>query len=128
MSGSFPDEGKEESSGTHCVVITAACQCGGGARKLSAEATVSRKAEERGRGPLPRSGLLEPAFTSLEQTTTAARVTTARAGQETGRLTLGRDGRKLRMAHGRYCSRAVRRREGGTGVLQSQESPNWATT
>jgi hypothetical protein len=55
----------------------------------------------------------EPAFTPFEQTTVAARVPAARPGQGAGRLTLGREDGKLRMAHGRYCSRAVRRRVGG---------------
>ena len=61
-------------------------------------------------GPLGQ----EPAFTPFEQATAAARVPAARADQETGWLTLERDGWKLRMAHGRYCSRAVRRRAGGS--------------
>ena len=63
----------------------------------------------------PSLGLIgqEPAFTPFEQATAAARVPAARADQEARWLTLGRDGRKLRMAHGRYCSRAVKRREGG---------------
>jgi hypothetical protein len=56
----------------------------------------------------------EPAFTPFEQATAAAGVPAARAGQGAGWLTLGRDERRLRMAHGRDCSRAVRRREGGT--------------
>src|ERR1017187_10102881 len=49
-------------------------------------------------------------FTTFEQTTVAAGVPTARWGRLTRQQCAG----KLRMAHGRDCSRAVRRREGGT--------------
>lgn len=52
----------------------------------------------------------EPAFTALEQATARARVPAAGAESLTRRQ---RDG-KLRTAHGRDCSRAVRRRGGGT--------------
>jgi hypothetical protein len=52
----------------------------------------------------------EPAFTALEQATVRARVPAAGAEWLTRRQREG----KLRMAQGRYCSRAVRRRGGGT--------------
>jgi hypothetical protein len=52
----------------------------------------------------------KPVFTTLEQTTVAVGVPTARSRRLTRRECVG----KLRMAHGRNCSRAVRRREGGT--------------
>ena len=52
----------------------------------------------------------EPAFTALEQATVRARVQAAGAEWLTRRQREG----KLRTAHGRYCSRAVRRRGGGT--------------
>jgi hypothetical protein len=52
----------------------------------------------------------EPAFTTFEQASAATRVPTAGAGWLTGQQRVG----KLETAHGRYSSRAVRRREGGT--------------
>jgi hypothetical protein len=63
-----------------------------------------------GRATVPRLGPLgqEPAFTALEQALAAAGVPPAKTGWLTARQCEG----KLRMAHGRTCSRAVRRREG----------------
>ena len=61
-------------------------------------------------GPLGQ----EPGFTAFEQATAASRVPTARAGQGAGWLTLRQGEERLSMAHGRNCSRAVRRREGDT--------------
>jgi len=52
----------------------------------------------------------EPAFATFKQAPAAARVPTVRAWQLTGR----QPARKLRMAHGRDCSRAVKRREAST--------------
>src|SRR5271166_5176439 len=52
----------------------------------------------------------KPAFTTFEQAPAATGVPTAGAGWLTGQQRVG----KLETAHGRYCSRAVRRREGGT--------------
>ena len=56
----------------------------------------------------------EPDFTTFQQTTVAAGVPTARSGRLTRQQCAG----KLSMAHGRDCSRAVRRREGGTSRRQ----------
>ena len=55
----------------------------------------------------------EPALTSLEQAPAAGGARDARRAQS-GRLTRGQRPGRLKVAHGRYCSRAVRRREGGT--------------
>jgi len=52
----------------------------------------------------------EPAFTPFEQTATAVGMPTTKAGW----LTQHQGAGKLEMAHGRNCSRAVRRREGCT--------------
>src|SRR5438128_10925587 len=49
MSGSFPDEGKEESSETHFVAITEICQDKEGTRRRHADATASTRDEDRGR-------------------------------------------------------------------------------
>jgi hypothetical protein len=59
-------------------------------------------------GPLGQ----EPAFTPFEQAKPAAGMPTARATPGAGWLTLRQCAWKLSMAHGRYCSRVVRRREG----------------
>jgi hypothetical protein len=76
----------------------------------SLRSVLASRTTEPSLGPMGQ----EPAFTPFEQATAAAREPAARAGEETGWLTLGGDAGKLRMAHGRDCSRAVRRREGGT--------------
>jgi hypothetical protein len=52
----------------------------------------------------------EPAFAAFKEAPTAARVPTAKAAWLTRRQRAG----TLNRAHGRACSRAVRRREGGT--------------
>ena len=52
----------------------------------------------------------KPAFTTFEQAPAATGMPAAGAGWLTGQQRVG----KLETAHGRYCSRAVRRREGGT--------------
>jgi hypothetical protein len=52
----------------------------------------------------------KPAFTTFEQAPVATGVPTAGTGWLTVQQSVG----KLESAHGRYCSRAVRRREGGT--------------
>jgi hypothetical protein len=69
-----------------------------------------------GRATVPCLGPFgqEPAFTPFEQATPAAGVATATAEHRAGCLTPSGRERKLRMAHGRTCSRAVRRRGGGT--------------
>jgi hypothetical protein len=61
-------------------------------------------------GPLGQ----EPAFTTLEEATPAAGVPGANTGRKGGWLTRGRGAGRLSMAHGRNCSRALRRRGGGT--------------
>lgn len=54
----------------------------------------------------------EPALAALEQAAAAAGVPTPRARRQGQRLTHGRWGWRLSLAHGRDCSRAVRRRGG----------------
>ncbi len=54
----------------------------------------------------------EPALTAFEQAPATARVPTTRTGHQGGRLTRGRGGWRLHLAHGRDCSRAVGRRGG----------------
>jgi hypothetical protein len=57
----------------------------------------------------------EPAFTSLEQAAAAGGMPPVR----TGGLTRHQGGGRLGTAHGRVCSRVVRRREGGTSRRHS---------
>jgi hypothetical protein len=61
-----------------------------------------------GLGP-PRQ---EPALTAFEQAPATAGVPAAGTGRQGGRLTRRRCGWRLNLAHGRDCSRAVRRRGG----------------
>lgn len=61
-------------------------------------------------GPLGQ----EPVFTALEQAAPAAGVPAATSGRQGGWLTRGRGKGRLRLAHGRDCSRAPRRRGGST--------------
>jgi hypothetical protein len=61
-------------------------------------------------GPLGQ----EPVFTALEQAAPAAGVPAATSGRQGGWLTQGRGEGRLSLAHGRDCSRAPRRRGGGT--------------
>jgi hypothetical protein len=61
-------------------------------------------------GPLGQ----EPAFTALEQAPPAAGVPSANTRRQGGWLTRGRGEGRLSLAHGRDCSRAPRRRGGGT--------------
>jgi hypothetical protein len=56
----------------------------------------------------------EPAFTALEQAPPAAKVPVAGGVGQDGRLTRGWCERRLNLAHGRACSREVRRRGGDT--------------
>jgi hypothetical protein len=111
------------------LVAPALLPVGGGPVALSGmpappalRSVLASRTTEPSLGPMGQ----EPAFTPIEQATAAAGVPAARAGQGAGWLTLRRDEGKLRMAHGRDCSRAVRRREGGTSRRRFAPTRWWS--